>query len=206
MTFTFTVEKRIGKVKDPELAMGVASGAKQDSIPVQFNKKEFNKLFAEAGSTNIVTLQGLDEPMEVTIKNIDRAPFTNEVHHVEFFVLERGVEMNADVPLVLVGEATVNPQEGVVNQILQKLSITCRPRDLIQEVAVDMSLLKEVSSTITIADLSIPKGITVNHESDAPVVSVSAVKSEPKPEAEAVDAADVPVVGEEESTESDEAS
>lgn len=198
MNFTFNVEKRDGKVKDDSLAMGVASGSKQESIPLQFDRKEFNKLHAEAGSTNIIALKGLDEELEVTIKKIDRAPFTNAVHHVEFFVLERGVEMSADIPLVPVNEPEMNPQEGIVNQVLQTLSITCRPRDLIQEIEVDMSLIKSVSDTITVADLSIPADITVNHEPDTAVVSVSAVKSEPADEdPEPVDASEVPVAGQE---------
>lgn len=204
MTFTFTVEKRKGKVNDDVLAMGVASGPKQESIPVQFDRKAFIKLYAEAGATNIVALKGLDEDLEVTIKKIDRAPFTNDVHHVEFFVLERGVEMNADVPLVPVNDHQVKQQDGIVNQIVQTLSITCRPRDLIQEIQLDMSLLKEVGDTITVADLKVPKGITINHEPDTALVSVSAVKDEPEAEPEEIpDAADVPVAGEEEKSAED---
>jgi large subunit ribosomal protein L25 len=198
MSFTFTVEKREGKVKDDSLAMGVASGPKQESIPVQFDRKAFTKLYSEAGATNIVALEGLGEEMEVTIKKIDRAPFTNDIHHVEFFVLERGVEMTADVPLVAVNEPTVSQQDGIVNQIVQTVNISCRPRDLIQEIELDMSLLKEVGDTVTVADLEVPKGITINLEPDTALVSVSAVKDEPEPEPEEIpDAADVPVAGDE---------
>lgn len=207
MNFTFAVTKREEKIKDPALAMGVAYGPKHESTAIKFDRKAFTKLLQTAGTTNIITLEGLAEPVEVTIRNVDRAPFTNEVHHVEFYVLERGVEMSADVPLVQVNEPGVNSQEGIVNQIAQTLNINCRPRDLIQEIELDMSLLKSVGDTITVADLNVPEGITINHDPDMALVSVSAVTEEPKDETEEVpDAAEVPVVGAEDSSSEEEES
>jgi large subunit ribosomal protein L25 len=197
MTYTFTVEKREGKISDDALCMGVVSGAEMDSVPVQMNRKDFVKLVHEAGQNNIVTLTGLDKDVEVTIKHIEQAPFTNEVHHVEFYALKRGVDMNADVPLTLVGEAPAADLEAIINQPVHSVSISCRPKDLIQEIEVDMTTLKEIGDTITVADLKTPSGITVTMEPSTVLLSVAATKeAEPDEDPEPVDAADVPEVGE----------
>lgn len=201
MTYTFKVEKREGKIKDEELCMGVVSGRKTESTSLQFNLKDFKKLYAEAGNNSIITLEGLGEPLEVTVLNVTQAPFTNEVHHVDFYALERGVEMNAEVPLVLEGEAPAANLDGIINQILHTVSISCRPRDLIQEIKVDISVLKEIGDSIHVKDLKIPKNITVTTDMDAPVVSAQAPKPDRSAEpAEKADAADVPVVGDEAET------
>lgn len=203
MTFTFTVEKREGTLKDEELCMGVVYGPKQESTSLQFNRKAFKKLHDEAGSTNIIALEGLGEPIDVTITKLDRAPFTNEVRHVEFYAMERGVEMTADVPLVQVGEAQAANLQAIINQSIHNVSISCRPKDLIQEITVDMSLLKDFGDSITVADLKVPKGITINLAPEAVIISVTQAQEEKKEEEaeETPDAADVPVAGKEDASE-----
>ena len=119
------------------MAMGVISGPEHESEAIQFNRKDFIKLFEEAGYTSIITLEGLGESIEVTIQHIDQAPFTNEVRHVEFYALKRGAEMNVDIPLKLVGESQVEKTEGIVNQVVHSVPVSCRPRDLLQEIEVD---------------------------------------------------------------------
>ena len=194
MTLTFKVEKREGKLKDDELCMGVVYGPKTESTPVKFNRKEFEKLYKEAGQNTIIALEGLDEPHEVTIHDIDRAPFTSQIHHVDFYALERGAEMTVDVPLVLVGEAPAAKLEANINQIVHSVSVTCKPRDLIQQIEVDISALAEVGDSIQAKDLKIPKTIKLNIDEEAAIVSALAPKQEKEPEPE-VDAADVPVAG-----------
>lgn len=201
MSFTFKVEKREGKVTNEELCMGVVSGAKQESISLQFDKKDFKNLFAEAGYTNIITLEGLGDPIEVTIKNLDRAPFTNEVRHVEFYALERGVEMNAEVPLVLVNESPLASTNAIINQVVYTVPISCRPRDLIQEIEVDMSKLAEMGDTIFVKDLKVSEKVTINLDSETAIVTASEPKPEKKEEEEITPAAEVPVEGEEVETE-----
>lgn len=205
MSFTFTVEKREEKLKNDEMAMGVVSGPEQESLAIQFDRKEFRKLFDETGYVNIVVLEGLGDPIEVTVHHIDQAPFTNEVRHVEFYALKRGAEMNADIPVKLVGESPAESADGIVNQVVHTIPVSCRPRDLIQEIEVDISELKEPGDSISVSDLKVSDKITIKLEPDAAIVTVSATKEEPEEEVEeVVDAADVPVAGAEEDGSEDE--
>ena len=202
MSFTFTIEKREGKLTDETKAMGVVSGPEYESTSIQFNRKDFVKLFEEASYTNIITLEGIGDPVEVTIHHIDQAPATNKVRHVEFYALKRGAEMNADIPVKLVGEAAVEKAEGMINQIVHSVPVSCRPRDLIQEIEVDINGLKKAGDTVLVKDLKVSDKITIKLEDDAAIVIVSAVKDEPEEEpVELVDAADVPVAGSEEDSE-----
>ncbi len=182
MSYTFKVEKREDKLKDDSLCMGVVSSGKMESVPLQFDLREFKKLYAEAGQNSIITLEGLDEPVEVTIQYVDLAPVTSEVHHVEFHALERGVEMEADIPLTLAGEAPAAKQDAVINQVLDTVSITCRPKDLIQEIEVDMTLLKEVGDTIRVKDLTVPSTIKITDDPETVVVNASEPAAEEEPE------------------------
>lgn len=199
MSITFKVSKREGKIKDDTLCPGVVSGAKMESVSLEFNKVDFRKLFTEAGYTNIVTLEGLGEPVEAMIHRLDVNSVKNEIRHVEFYAIERGVEMSADVPLVLINEAPANKATTMINQMVYQVHITCMPRNLIHEIEVDTSVLKEIGDAILVKDLLIPKTVTIDLDPETMVISVSAAKAEKKKEDDepTVNAADVPVVGKE---------
>lgn len=182
MSYTFKVSKREEKIKDDELCMGVVYGPKQEPISLKFDKKDFIKLYAEAGGSSIVTLEGLETPVDVTVLKIDRTSLTNDLHHVTFFAMERGVDMHAEVPLVSVHEAPAEKLGAIINHQMHSVSVTCRPKDLIHEIEVDLSLMKEIGDTIFAKDLVIPSTITLNIDPEAPIVSALAPRSEKKEE------------------------
>lgn len=198
MTYTFKVSKREDKVNDDALCMGVVYGPKTESLSLKFNKKDFWKLYDEAGQSSIIVLEGLEKPIEVVVQEIFRAPITNDIHHVSFYALERGVEMNTEVNLVFVNEAPAVKLGATINQVVHSVSITCKPKDLIHDIEVDLSVLKEIGDTIYAKDLPIPSTITLNMDLEAPIASALAPnKQEKKEEEEIVEAADVPVVNDE---------
>ena len=80
---------------------------------------------------------------------------------------------------------------------MHSVPVSCRPRDLLQEIEVDISSLKNAGDTISVKDLKVSDKITIKMEDDAAIVSVSAVKDEPEESEEIPDAAEVPVAGEE---------
>lgn len=187
MIHTFKVSKREDKIKDDELCMGVVYGPKMESTSLKFDKRDFIKLYAEAGGSSLITLEGLDELVDVTVLKIDNTPRTNEIHHVTFYAMERGVDMHADVPVVLVNEAPAEKQGAIINHLIHSINITCRPKDLIQEIQVDLSLLENIGDTIFVKDLSVPSTVTLNLDSESAIVSAMAPRSEKKEEKVEVD-------------------
>lgn len=182
MSYTFKVSKREEKLKDDELCMGVVYGPKFESTSLKFDKKDFIKLYAETGSSSLVTLEGLEKPVDVTILKLDRAPITNDLHHVTFFAMERGVDMHADVPVVLVNEAPAEKLNAIINHLIHTVNVTCRPKDLIHEIEVDLSLLKEIGDTVFAKDLKVPSTVTLNLDPESAIVSALAPRSEKKEE------------------------
>lgn len=203
MTTKLTVTKRDNKKITAEELPAVVYGPKQETISIAIDAKEFGVLLKKAGESTIVTLEGLDEPIEVLIKQVDFDPIKHIHRHVDFYAIERGKDMTTNVPVVFVGEPPVEKSGlGFVTKVHNEISVTCRPSDLPSEIEVDISGLVEIHDRVLLSDLKLPKGIVINLEEGEVIASVTENRKTVEPETteveEEMDAADVPVAGAEE--------
>jgi large subunit ribosomal protein L25 len=190
----------------------VVYGTKQEPISITLSGKEFDKVRKEAGESTIVELSGLDETIEVLIKDVAFHPVKQEVTHVDFYAFERGKDMTTTVPLEFIGEAPVEEsKEGTVTKVLHEIEVTCRPSALPSHIDVDISGLVNVEDKIHISDLKAPEGVTIEGEPEDPVAVVSAAKQVSEDDEEAageidMDAIEVEEKGKGESEDSEEKS
>lgn len=193
MTISLTVAERDQKQKNETLrAAGSVPanvyGPKQEPISITADAKELAKMLDEAGESTIVELKGLKEPIEVLVKEVDFDPVKRGVLHVDFYAIERGKEMTTHVALEFVGEAPAEKNAiGSVTKVLHEVEVTCMPRDLPSHIDVDVSVLEDEHSKITVADLNVPEGVTIENEAEDTVAVVSLAKEEPEEEPEEID-------------------
>lgn len=192
MTITLAVTAR-GKesrdVLEKENKMpAVVYGPKQEPVSLALDQREFEQVFKEAGESTIIELAGLEEPLEVLIHEIEFHPTKPKMVHVDFYAFERGKEMTTEIPLTYVGTAPIEKGGGMVNKILHEVTVTCRPSDLPKDLTVDVSEMAEEDAQITIADLTLPEGVKVEHEADEMIaIAQGAREEEEEPEVEEVD-------------------
>jgi len=167
---------------------GVVYGPKQEPITISVDAKEFGKLRETAGESTIIELSGLPETLEVLIKNVDFDPVKRAVSHFDLYAIERGKEMTTTVALEFIGEAPAEKANiGTVTKTQSDVEVTCRPSKLPSQIEVDISVLVDENSKITIADIVAPEGVTINNDPEDPVAVVSVVKEEEDVDPAAVD-------------------
>lgn len=198
MTETLHVATRVGGAAIDRTASipAVVYGPKQESVPLTLDRKVFVKLYETAGESTIITLEGLDEPLEVLIQDVAFDSVRNLITHVDFYAIERGKELTTNVPLVYVGESAAEDDGGILTKVLYEVEVTCRPSVLPHELEVDISTLDEVGAQITIADLTLPESVTITNDDEDIVAQVVAAKEEPvEPEEDEASIEDVEVEG-----------
>lgn len=187
MTMILEVKKRDGKA-DADAIAAVVYGPKQESIALTLNKIVFEKLFKEAGESSIITLEGLDEPIEVLVHEVTFNPVKGGIQHVDFYAIERGKELTTNIPLEYTGEAPAEKLGGVLVKSLHEIEVTCRPSVLPKNIVVDVSVLKDFESQIHVSDLVVPEGVKIENAPEEPVAAVVPVEEEAEvEEAPAVD-------------------
>lgn len=182
--------KKVKKLRRKDLIPGVIYGHKIPSENIEIERKSFEKVFREAGESTLVDLIVDEKPIKVLIHDIQYDPLKDKIIHVDFYRIKEKEKVSVEVNLKFTGEApAVKEKGGTLVHHLTKIKIECLPKDLIHEIEVDLSNLKEFNDLIRIKDLIIPPEIKVLQGSDDVVVSISAPKAEeevaPPPTAEA---------------------
>lgn len=177
---TLKAEKRDMAVKAKKLRReGYVTGSVfgreiENSIPVQFSKKDADRLMKTStkGSRIVLELEG--QPMNVLIKEIDFDALKRQINEIDFQALVQNEMVNSVAEIVLLNHDKV--QEGVLEQHLEEISYRALPAALVEKVEIDVSSLK-VGDTICVKDLPIAsdKDVHLTVDPETLVVSVAAV-------------------------------
>ncbi len=186
MTIKLDVAKREGSavaLRANGKTPGVVYGPKQEPISIEVDTVTFTKVLEEAGESTIINLVGLGEEIEVLIHDVSFNAARGGVEHADFYAIERGKELTTHVALEFIGEAPVTKSGATVNKVLHEVEVTCRPSLLPNHIDVDISVLTDTESNISVKDLVVPAGVTINNDPAIIVASVTEAREEEVAEA-----------------------
>jgi large subunit ribosomal protein L25 len=105
------------------------------------------------------------------IREIQRNPRTDAFLHIDLGEIQRGRDMEAEIPVRSRGIAEgVRTFGGVLEINASTLRVRCRPRDLPETIVVDVSAML-IGDSIHRADLVAPEGVVFLDDADLVVVS-----------------------------------
>jgi large subunit ribosomal protein L25 len=117
-------------------------------------------LTTDAGINAVITLN-IDGSEQLSIvKDLQRHPVRRDVIHVDFLRVTADQQIEAEVPIILIGEALeVTRADGMVDQTLYHLTVSAKPAEVPDEVEVDISGLT-LGDSIYVSDIALPVGVT----------------------------------------------
>lgn len=129
-------------------------GKKVKSLAVQIKLADFSDVYKKAGETGIVYLN--EKP--VLISNIQKNPVSGLPIHVDFHQIDLKEKVEADVPVEVVGESSMEKQGlGTVVQYVDEVSVEALPLDLPEKFEIDASTLIEVDQAVYAKDLKVDR-------------------------------------------------
>jgi large subunit ribosomal protein L25 len=153
-------------------------GHSLESLSLQCDTHELQKIIAHAGETRLITLkvQGEKDPKSVFVREIQRDALGKHLLHVDFYQIKKGERMTMDVPIVLVGEAPAMKGKGrMVSRGIMELSIECLPEKVPPEIEVDISGLVDLEQAIHVKDIVLDPDIEVQADPEQLVVKVTEI-------------------------------
>lgn len=163
------------------LVPGIVYQSGGHSLPLSLPGHDLKRTLAE-GRTGVIDLAVGDGPPEpVLVKDWQLHPVRGDVMHVDFQQVDLTQEIEAPIPLSLVGSSVGVRDGGVLDQPLREVVVSALPDSLPDHIEVDVSELA-VGDSLTVADISVPAGVTVTSEPDTVVASVLAPTVEAEPE------------------------
>ena len=163
-----------GRVRRQGLVPAVVYGLGQDTVPVSVPSRELVHILAgAAGANTLITLKVDGSDQLALARQIQKHPVKGTLLHVDFIRVRADQEIQADVPVHLLGEAEGVKNGGVLEQALFTVSIEAKPADIPNALEVDISSL-DIGGAVHVSDLVVPRGVKLNHEPEELVAQVAA--------------------------------
>lgn len=158
--------------------MAVAYGPKFKSTAITLNYAEFVKVYNQTGETGVIALSVDGKATNVLVHEVVLHPVKNTVQHIDFYVPEAGKKVNANIPLVFIGESEAVKAGNILVKVLHEVEVEALPENLPREIEVDISKLVTLQDDVTVADLAIPTNVTLLSATTEVVASVVAPEEE----------------------------
>lgn len=192
----FSAKKRtvMGKKSKQLHASGLIAGnivvPGEQSLPISVHGLEFEKLYESAGESSLIYLNVDGEKSErpVLIDEVSYNPLLPNATHVVFKQVNLKEEIEADVPIEVVGEFKV--PGAVLLTVKDFVEVRALPADLPESIVIVADNLTEIGQTVSLADLDydhdkvelvLAEGVLAE---EIPVVIVQEEKVEAEPEEE----------------------
>lgn len=162
------------------LVPGVVYGHNIKNLLVEVPLKDLQRVYKQFGESTLLNLKIDNElPRRVLIHSLQLHPLTNEIEHVDFYQVKSDEKISLDIGLRFCGVCPAVHEKGAVLVTpLNKLKIECLPADLVHQIDVDVSQLKDAHQMIRVKDLKIPSKIRVLDNPDEVVAVVEMPKVE----------------------------
>jgi large subunit ribosomal protein L25 len=122
----------------------------------------FDQLRRHTGRSTLIDLSvdgGKVRP--VLIQGIQVHPITRRPLHADLFVVRMTEELTVEVQLVADGAAPAAAQGGSLVHPVSMVKARALPVNLPESIHYDLSSLETYDDTITVADLVVPEGVTI---------------------------------------------
>ncbi len=201
---TLEVQKRDFTLKPNQLRQkgiipAVLCGKNLDaSISIQLSKKEAEK-FLKSTSVGVQTELSVEgEEYLAMLKNVSYETLSHKLAHLDFQVLTAGELVKTTAQIRFINRDQVT-SEGILNEMLSEIKLECLPKDMPDDIVVDLAGLN-VGDSIAAGELDIMKDdrYRVLTSEDSLLVHVSTPTVEVEVDEGEEEIATVPVIGSEE--------
>ncbi|MFZ9709421.1 MAG: 50S ribosomal protein L25/general stress protein Ctc [Steroidobacteraceae bacterium] len=169
-------------------------GGKRDPRMLSLNHEKLITLIEdEKFYSTIIGLKVDGETQPAIVKDLQMHPAKNQVLHLDLQRVVEGEKIRIRLPIHFKGEAAspgVKTQGGIVSHRLTDLEVLCLPKDLPEEITLDLSQMK-LNESKYLSDVPLPAGVistAVQQGKDQVVVSIHSPRAE-EPEPVAAEAA-----------------
>lgn len=174
------LKKKVRELRQQGEIPAVVYGRGRDTNSVQVNSREFEKIYTAAGTGTLIDLS-IDNgaPVKVMVQDVTRHHLTDDVQHIDFYLVNMTELVTSTVQLHFIGEAPASKSlGGTLVKNKDHINIRCLPSALIKEMDVPTVSLVTFDDVIRVKDIQLPEGVTVLDQADDIIAFVAAPRSD----------------------------
>lgn len=187
---TLTLEKReaVGKgvkqLRRDGLLPAVIHDHGKESVHVMGPYMELYKMYQSAGKHHPVNLTVGGKKYLALIKDAHFEPRKHNLQHLVFNAIKQDQKVEAEIPVVFEGDPEAEKTGLMILRQLEAVQVEALPKDLPDELSIDISGLAEVGDKLQVADLTVPANVTILTEPEHPIATVDEPRAHAAAEAE----------------------
>ena len=144
------------------------------SLTLAVHARELRRALADGGRTGVIDLTLADDKTRpVLVKDWQLDPVRGDVTHIDFQEVDLKQEVTTTVALTLVGTPVGVREGGVLDQTMREVEVSALLDSLPDQIEMDVSEL-DVNSSVSVADLTAPAGVTIVSDPGTVIASVVA--------------------------------
>lgn len=145
---------------------------------LELSKVEIDHLIHHSVSENVlVDLSVKDDPRAkrlALVQDVQHHPLRGNILHVDLHEVAENEKVTVQIPVEPTGEAVgVKTGGGVLEHVLFKIRVTALPKDLPEQITVDVTAL-EIGKSIHLGEITPPEGVEFSGDKKVVVFSVAA--------------------------------
>jgi len=150
--------RKVKQLRNQGLLPATIYGKGLDSISIQVNLIEAEKVFEEIGESGLVELiVNEKEKLPILFRNPQYHPVEGNLIHIDCYKVNLKEKISAMVPIEFVGESQAVKDGNTLMTVTDEVEVEALPADLPESIEVDLAALENLESVITVADLKIDK-------------------------------------------------
>ncbi len=171
--------KKVATLRRAGQLPAVVYGHGTESEPVTVDAHAFDLLRRHVGASTLVDL-AVDgkKTRPVIVHAIQVDVLTRRPIHLDLFAVRMTEELTVEVQLVGVGVAPATESGGTLVHPVQSVKVRALPDNLPEKLTYDLSVLTDYDATVTVADIVVPKDVTIQADATEVIARVLAPRVE----------------------------
>lgn len=133
-----------------------------DPLPIVLDLRETTKILRSVSRATILEIDVDGEKINALLRDRQRGILTGDLEHLDFLAISMTQTVTTQVNVFVEGTSPAEEEFGaIVMTGADSVEVEALPADLPESLVVDVSGLLNLGDTITVADLDLPKGVSV---------------------------------------------
>jgi large subunit ribosomal protein L25 len=150
---------------------GVLYGGGDSPVPFAVAERTLRHALNAKGAVLELSIDG-GASTPAVLKDAQRHPVRGELMHVDLLRVDLNVAIQAPVSVELLGseEAPGVVEGGILEHVTREVNVEALPNDIPETIQVDVSKL-EMNGTLSLGDVTAPKGITLLDDPETTIIA-----------------------------------
>ncbi len=173
------VGKKVKVLRREGKLPAIIYGKGVEPLPIIMELKETAKQLREATQSSVLTIEVAGGPFTVLMRDRQYGILSHELEHIDFLAVSMTELVRTQVNITLEGEAPAIELFGAMLITgLDSIEVEALPGNLVDEILVDVSGLKEIGDSILVKDLVMPEGVECLEDPEEMIVVATAQQIE----------------------------